>query len=67
MGDGVTRIEAALVVEHDRRLTKEQSDQNAQRIKDVLQPDDPETVSKSLCRRPTGNLRLSYEIALHNI
>jgi hypothetical protein len=46
MGDGVTRIEAAILVDQDRRLTKEQSDHNAQRIKDVLQPDDPEAVRK---------------------
>lgn len=46
MGDGVIRIETAILVDQDRRLTKEQSDQNAQRIKDVLQPDDPEAVRK---------------------
>ena len=52
MGDGVTRIEAAILVDQDRRLTKEQSDQNAQRIKEVLQPDDPEAVRIPLYERP---------------
>lgn len=43
MGEGVLRIETVLLVEQDRRLTKEQSEQYAQRIKAALQPDGPET------------------------
>lgn len=66
MGDGVSRIEAAIMVEQDRRLTKEQSDQNAQRIRDVLQPDDPEAVSKllgAMSGRLTRIMWLSLEFA----
>jgi hypothetical protein len=50
-----------------QRLTKEQSDQNAQRIKDVLQPDDPEAVSKFPGRRLTRTMWLSLEYWPDNI
>lgn len=42
MGDGITRIEASLLVEQDHRFTKEQNEQNARLLKETLQPDGPE-------------------------
>jgi hypothetical protein len=42
IGEGVTKIEAVLLVEQDRQLTKEQNEQNVRRIKETLQPDGPE-------------------------
>ena len=46
MGEGVNRIEVTLQAEQERRLTKEQSDQNAQRLKELLKPDEGNSWTK---------------------
>ena len=47
MGDGVSRIEANLQAEQDRRVGKEQSEQNAKRLKEVLQPSEADSWTKA--------------------
>jgi hypothetical protein len=47
MGDGVSRIEANLQAEQDRRVGKEQSEQTAQRLKEVLQPSELDSWTKA--------------------
>ena len=47
MGDGVSRIEANLQADQDRRVGKEQSEQITKRLNEVLQPGDPGSWTKT--------------------